>query len=143
MTARRAAALLATVAALGLSLVYLVRLAASHTSGAEMYGVLVALVAVGTGIATLALILRRPMNRVPMIVVLALWALVAIAGVAGVAAHIIGPVAGHGPVDDRARPVAAPLIFTLVGLVGATAVYIGRGTRHESRRHASQISEWR
>jgi hypothetical protein len=43
---------------------------------------------------------------------------------------VIGPGAGHGPIDSRARPIAAPLVFTLLGLVGGAAAWFGqrRGT---------------
>jgi hypothetical protein len=49
-------------------------------------------------------------------------------------AHIVGPVAGHGPVDVRPRPVLAPLIFTTFALVGGAALFIGqRSARREPR----------
>jgi hypothetical protein len=42
---------------------------------------------------------------------------------------MVGPVAGHGPVDLRPRPFGAPLIFTLLGLVGSAALWFGQRPR--------------
>jgi hypothetical protein len=36
---------------------------------------------------------------------------------------------GHGPVDLRPRPIAAPLIFTLLGLAGGAALFFGQRAR--------------
>ena len=60
------------------------------------------------------------------IAVAVLWAIVAIGGIAGVAAHIVGPVAGEGPVDPRPRPLLAPLAFTAMGVVGEIVLWIWR-----------------
>jgi hypothetical protein len=67
--------------------------------------------------------------------VLVVWGVIGLGGMAGVVAHIVGPVAGHGPVDPRPRPVLAPLIFTTFALVGSAAVVIGR------RAHVEQGGE--
>jgi hypothetical protein len=86
--------LIMSIAVLGWSIRYVVSLSLSHTTGAEMYGVLTAALATGAAVANLIL-LRAP--RVPVLVtaaVLILWALVAVAGVAGTIAHIVGPVPG-------------------------------------------------
>jgi hypothetical protein len=72
------------------------------------------------------------------VAVLILWSVVALGGLAGTVAHIIGPVAGHGPIDLRPRPIPAPLIFTLLGLAGGAALWFGRRRRarpaHELRK---------
>jgi hypothetical protein len=132
--ARRIAALVVTVLVLGFCAMYLIRLALTHTVGAEIYGVLVAGVATATALASLALLATEPRRSFATALVLGLWLVVAIGGIAGVAAHVIAPVAGHGPVDDRARPVAAPLIFTVSGVIGAVALYVGPG-RHGAARY--------
>ncbi len=130
---RRFAALVVTVLVLGFCATYLIRLAPTHTVGAEIYGVLVAGVATATALASLAILATGQRSSLATALVLGLWLVIAVAGVAGVAAHVIGPVAGHGPVDDRARPVAAPLIFTVLGVIGAVALYVGRARRGAAR----------
>lgn len=130
--------LIMSIAVLGWSIRYVVSLSLSHTTGAEMYGVLTAALATGAAVANLIL-LRAP--RVPVLVtaaVLILWALVAVAGVAGTIAHIVGPVPGHGPVDLRPRPIPAPLVFSLLGFVGSIALVLGR---RAARRRAQNNEE--
>ena len=124
--------LLAAVAVFVWSALELVSLAGRHTTGPELYGVLTAAVATFAGGASIVL-LRSPRARgMYTIAILVVWAVVAVAGIAGVGAHIVGPVAGHGPIDVRPRPMLAPLVFTLLGLVGGAALYLGR--RAEVRR---------
>lgn len=118
--------LLVTIVVLGWSIKYLVTLAVTHTTGPELYGVLTAAVAVATGVASLALVKSDRRQTITTAVVLGLWALVAIAGLAGTIAHIVGPVAGHGPVDLRPRPITAPLIFTVLGAFGGGALARGQ-----------------
>jgi hypothetical protein len=91
----------------------------------------VACVAVLSGVLTLALLRSNERHLWATVAVLVLWSVVAIGGLAGTVAHVIGPVAGHGPVDLRPRPVPAPLVFTLLGLAGGAAVWFGqrRGAR--------------
>ena len=121
--------LLMSVVVLGWSIDYTVTLAIVHNSGAELYGVLTAALSTGAAVANLAL-LRSPRVRVvATAAVVALWTVVALGGVAGVAAHIVGPVAGHGPIDLRPRPITAPLVFTLLGSVGAAALVLGQRAR--------------
>ena len=131
-TARRVRAergtlpLVMSVAVTGWSVKYLVDLALTHTTGPELYGVAVAAVAVGAGAANLALLASSRTRWFAVAAVLALWAVVALGGVAGTVAHVVGPVAGHGPVDLRPRPIAAPLVFTLLGVAGAFALFRGQ-----------------
>jgi 4-amino-4-deoxy-L-arabinose transferase-like glycosyltransferase len=107
-------------------------LAVNHNTGPELYGVLTAALSVAAGVANVVL-LRSPRKRIVMTAaVLVLWAVVAVGGFAGMIAHIVGPVPGHGPMDLRPRPIAAPLLFTLLGSVGALALF--RGQRSRSRR---------
>jgi len=104
----------------------LVNLAGRHTTGAELYGVLTAGLATFAGAAS-GVLLRSPQGRgLFTVIVLVIWAVIALAGIAGVAAHLIGPVPGHGPIDIRPRPVLAPLVFTLLGSTGGAALYVGR-----------------
>lgn len=117
---------LMTVAVFAWSAKYVVELGLTHTTGPEIYGVLTAALATGAAIANLAIFRSA---RTPVLVtaaLLALWAVIAAAGIAGAVAHVIGPVAGHGPIDLRPRPIAAPLVFTGLGLVGGAALFLGR-----------------
>jgi hypothetical protein len=118
--------LIMSVVVLGWSLKYLVSLGLTHTTGPELYGVLTAALSTGAAAANVAQ-LRSPRPLVLVtIAVLVLWAVIALAGIAGTVAHIVGPVPGHGPTDLRPRPIPAPLIFTLLGLVGGSALFSGQ-----------------
>lgn len=131
----RRVALLVSLVVFGWSVVELVNLSLTHTAGPELYGVLAAALATGAGIANLVL-LRSPGARVLVIVaVLAVWAVVALGGVAGTVAHVVGPPVGEGPIDPRPRPIAAPLVFTLLGLVGGAALLIGQLAAFRSLRN--------
>jgi len=121
--------LLVSLGVLGWSLVELVNLALVHTIGPELYGVLAAALASGAALASVALLRATPVRVVVTGAVLVLWAMVALGGVAGTIAHIVGPVPGHGPVDLRPRPIAAPLVFTLLGIVGGAALLLGQRMR--------------
>jgi hypothetical protein len=114
---------------LGWSIYYTVTLAVIHNTGPELYGVLTAVlttVAAGSNIG----LLRSPRVRVIATgAVLVLWAVVALGGIAGTIAHLVGPVPGHGPIDLRPRPIAAPLVFALLGSVGAAALFFGQRAR--------------
>lgn len=121
--------LLISVAVLGWSIKYTVTLAVVHTTGAEVYGVLTAALSTVAAVANLAL-LRAPRVRVIATgAILILWAVVALGGIAGTIAHLAGPVPGHGPIDLRPRPIAAPMVFALLGLVGAAALTLGQRAR--------------
>lgn len=129
--------LLMSVAVLGWSTKYLAGLGLAHTTGPEIYGVLVAALAVGAAVANLAVLRSSRPQLALSAMLLALWALIALGGVAGAVAHVIGPVAGHGPVDLRPRPIAAPLVFTLLGFVGGAALVLGqRAALRRARNHA-------
>ena len=122
---------------LGWSIYYTVTLAVIHHTGPELYGLLTAVLATVAGSSNLAL-LRSPRVRVIATgAVLVLWAIVALGGIAGTIAHIVGPVPGHGPIDLRPRPIAAPLVFTLLGSVGAAALAFGQ----RARMRAASTSE--
>lgn len=126
MTGRRIASLLVTVLVLLWSIEEVVNLSVNHTTGPEIYGVLAAVVAVGVSVLSLALIVTSRTRALATVGVLVLWTIVAICGLGGVAAHIVGPEEGHGPVDTRPRPMAAPLIFTALGLAGGAALFWGQ-----------------
>lgn len=130
VTERRS--LLVSIVVLGWSIDYTVTLAVVHNSGTELYGVLTAALSTGAAIANIVL-LRSPRTRViATAAVVVLWAVVAVGGLAGTIAHIVGPLAGHGPVDLRPRPIAAPLVFTLLGSAGAAALVLGQRMRIRS-----------
>jgi hypothetical protein len=123
---RRGVAIVVAFVVLGWSIVEVVNLTAVHTTGPELYGVGVAVLAVVAGIASLVLLRSGERRLWPTVAVLIIWTVVAIGGLAGTVAHIVGPVAGHGPIDTRPRPIAAPLIFTVLGVVGAAALWLGQ-----------------
>jgi hypothetical protein len=128
---RRRVWILTAIVVLGWSFVELVSLLSRHTTGPELYGVLVAGVAVAAGVLNLALLRSKQRRLWATVAVLILWSVVALGGLAGTVAHIIGPLAGHGPIDLRPRPIPAPLIFTLLALAGGAALWFGqrRGAR--------------
>ena len=121
------------------SAVELVSLLSRHTTGAELYGVLVAALAVVAGAVSVYLVASTRRRPWATWAVIALWVLIGLGGLAGVAAHVIGPVPGHGPVDTRPRPIPAPLIFTALGAVGSVAVY--RGQRAAGRQLVERSEE--
>ena len=127
VTAHRAQLMSAVV--LGWSIYYTLALAVVHNTGAELYGVLTAALSTGAAFANLAL-LRSPRARsIATGAVVLLWTVVALGGIAGTIAHVVGSVPGHGPMDLRPRPIAAPLVFTLLGTLGAAALTLGQRIR--------------
>jgi hypothetical protein len=118
-----------SVVVLGWSIKYTVTLSAVHTTGAELYGVLTAAFATAAAVANLALLRSTRIRTITTGAVLLLWAVVALGGIAGTIAHLVGPVPGHGPMDLRPRPIVAPLVFTLLGFVGAAALTLGQRAR--------------
>lgn len=149
MTGRRLASLLVTVLVLLWSMTELISLSLNHTTGPEVYGILAAAIAVAVSILSLALLVMSRMRTLATAGVLVLWAIVAICGLGGVAAHIVGPEEGHGPVDTRPRPTAAPLIFTALGVAGAAALTWGQRLSLASIREGltenqmfSEVSGW-
>ena len=111
------------------SIDYTVTLAVVHNVGAELYGVLTAALATAAAVANLGLLRSPRVRLVATAVVLVVWAIVAVGGIAGTVAHLVGPVAGQAPIDLRPRPIAAPLVFTLLGAVGAAALSLGQRAR--------------
>jgi len=97
-----------------------------HTTGPEIYGLLVAALAVASGALTTVLLASSEARPWLVVLVLLGWAVVAIGGVGGTIAHIVGPGVGHGPIDPRERPIGAPLVFTAIGLMGSAALVWGR-----------------
>jgi len=128
---RRRVSIITAIVVLGWSIVELVSLLSRHTTGPELYGVGVAGLAVAAGVLNLALLRSEQRRLWATVAVLVLWGVVALGGIAGTVAHVIGPVAGHGPIDLRPRPIPAPLIFTLLGLAGGSALWFGQ--RGEAR----------
>jgi 4-amino-4-deoxy-L-arabinose transferase-like glycosyltransferase len=126
VTGRRGVSLVVTLVVLAWSTTELISLAVKHTTGPELYGVLVATTAVITGAFSLVLLASARKRMLASAAVLVLWAVVAIGGLAGTVAHVVGPGTGHGPVDPRPRPIVAPLIFTALGLVGGAALFFGQ-----------------
>lgn len=127
--------LLMSIVVLFWSTRYFITLALGHNTGSELYGVLTAAISMGAAVANLALLRLPRVQLIATAVVVVLWAVVAFGGIAGTIAHVVGPVPGHGPIDLRPRPVAAPLVFTVLGSVGALALVLGQ--RMRLRRAAS------
>jgi hypothetical protein len=75
-----------------------------------------------------------------LVAVLVVWAVVALGGIAGTVAHVVGPPIGEGPVDARPRPIPAPLVFTLLGLVGGAALLLGQRATFRSLRRSWEES---
>lgn len=128
-TASARRSLLASAVVLAWSGAETANLALVHTTGPEVYGVLTAAMAAGAAVGNIVL-LRAPRVRIVLTgALLALWVVVALGGVAGTIAHAIGPVAGHGPIDLRPRPLVAPFVFTLLGIVGGASLFLGQRNR--------------
>jgi hypothetical protein len=133
--AEQFAPFVATALVLALSVAEFINLSGRHTVGAETYGVLVAGLAVAAGIFSLGLVLSPQKWTIAAVAVLVLWAIVALGGLAGTYYHIVGVAPEYGPIDPRTRPIIAPLIFTLIGIVGGAALFFGR---RASRRASNQ-----
>ena len=89
---RRRVWILIAIVVLGWSIVELVSLLSRHTTGPELYGVVVAGLAVAAGVLNLALLRSEQRRLWATVAVLILWGVVALGGLAGTVAHIIGPV---------------------------------------------------
>ena len=131
--------LIMSVVVLGWSIKYTVSLGLDHTTGPEVYCLLTAALSTGAALANLALLRSSRMSTLVVGAVLVLWAVVALGGVAGTIAHIVGPVAGHGPVDLRPRPIPAPLVFTALGVVGSTALLLARRAATRRARNHEEV----
>ncbi len=136
---RRLTLFVTTGVVLALSVAEFINLSGRHTVGAESYGLLVAGVAVAAGIFSLGLVLSPQRRVIATAAVLVLWAIVVLGGVAGTYYHIVGVAPEYGPVDPRPRPIAAPLVFTLLGIGGGTALFFGQ--RAAIRRARNQEEE--
>lgn len=117
---------------LALSVAEFINLAGRHTVGLESYGLLVAGIAVAAGIFSLGLVVTSQRRLIATAAVLVLWAIVALGGIAGAYYHMVGVSPDHGPVDPRPRPVPAPLIFTVLAVVGGSALLMGHGARRRA-----------
>ena len=130
--------LLVSAAVLLYGLVETVSLAIVHHDGPEIEGVVVAATTALAGLLNVALLrldLRSPRAlAVATVALLVLWMVVAVGGIAGFVAHLVGPSSEPGFFDPRPRPIAAPLVFTLVGFVGAAAIVLGQRRRVRSGR---------
>jgi FtsH-binding integral membrane protein len=123
---RRWVSLGLAVIALVWAVVETVGLVANHTLGAEIYGVLVAVLAVFGGVFTLSVLISTHRRIVASAAVLVLWAIVALGGIAGAYYHAVGVDPKYSPVDPRPRPVTAPLGFTAIALIGAASLVYGQ-----------------
>jgi hypothetical protein len=136
---RRSAPFVTSALVLALSVAEFINLSGRHMVGSESYGLLVAGVAVAAGTFSLGLVLSPQRRVIATAAVLVLWAIVALGGVAGTYYHIVGVAPEYGPVDPRPRPIAAPLVFTLLGTVGGTALFFEQ--RAAIRRARNQGEE--
>jgi hypothetical protein len=133
---------LAIVALVG-SVVELVTLVSKHTLGAEVYGVLVAVLALLAGVFTLSLLVPVRRRVAASVGVLVLWTIVAFGGIAGAYYHAVGVDPKYSPVDPRPRPAAAPLIFTALAVAGGVGLFYGQrlGLRISSSRSDTPSKE--
>jgi hypothetical protein len=127
-----------TALVLALSVAEFISLNGRHTIGAESYGLLVAGVAVAASILSLGLLLSPQRRVIATAAALVLWTIVALGGVAGTYYHVVGVAPEYGPVDPRPRPIAAPLVFTLLGTVGGSAVFFGQRTATRRARNQGE-----
>lgn len=132
--------LLVSAAILVYGLVETASLAIVHHTGPEIQGVAVAATTALAGLLNVALLrldLRSPRAlAIASVALLVLWVVVAVGGVAGFLAHLVGPAGDPGFFDPRPRPIAAPLVFTLVGIAGAAALVLGqRAHSRAGRQH--------
>jgi hypothetical protein len=123
---RQRAALIASAALFIWAAVELVSLLQRHTTGPEIYGLVVAALAAIAAAGNVWFLRSNERRAWYVVALIVVWVVIALGGVAGVVAHIVGPVADHGPVDVRPRPISAPLVFTAMGAVGALALWLGR-----------------
>jgi hypothetical protein len=123
---RRRALFVTTALVLAWSVAEFINLSGRHTVGAESYGLLVAGISVAAGIFSLGLVLSPRRRVIAAAATVVLWAIVALGGLAGTYYHIVGVAPEYGPVDPRPRPTAAPLVFTLLGTVGGSAVFLAQ-----------------
>jgi hypothetical protein len=128
-----------TALVLALSIAEFINLSGRHTVGAESYGLLVAGAAVVAGILSLGLVLSPQRRPIATAAVIVLWAIVALGGVAGTYYHVVGVASEYGPIDPRPRPIVAPLVFTVLGTVGGSALFFAQ--RAAIRRTPDQHEE--
>jgi hypothetical protein len=117
---------LVSAVVLGWSIDYTVTLGVIHHTGPQLFGVLTAAVSAGAAIANLRLLRSSSGQPVLTGAVVALWTLVAAGGIGGTIAHLSGPFAGRPLVESGDALSVAPLVFTLLGLVGAAALVLGQ-----------------
>jgi hypothetical protein len=130
-TARRVA-IIATLAVLAWSIVELIGLGLRHTTGPQLYGVLVAVLAVAASALNFVLLVSAR-RRAWVVGAVVLWTVVALGGIAGAVAHVAWPETGpYG--DPRPKPAAAPLAFTAMGAVGGLTIVLGQCGRSSRRR---------
>jgi len=105
-------------------LVLLFMLADRHTTGGEIDGVIVAGLGVLTGILSLAFLGGTGRSRGALGILVVLWLAVAIGGLSGYHDHSLAVTAASA--DLRARPSFAPLLFSVLGLIGGAALLVRR-----------------
>jgi hypothetical protein len=136
--AERFAPFVAIALVLALSVAEFVNLSGRHTIGAESYALLVAGLAVAAGILSLGLVLSPQKWAIATIAVLVVWGIVALGGIAGTYYHIVGVAPEYSPIDPRPRPALAPLVFTLYGLIGGSALFFGSRTANRRARNPEE-----
>jgi peptidoglycan/LPS O-acetylase OafA/YrhL len=92
-----------------------------HTKGWAIFGPVTAALAAVAGVVSLAYLTMRARRRVATIGLVALWLFVALAGYEGFSAHRHAITLGA----DTQPPAVAPLLFTALGIAGATVLRYG------------------
>src|SRR5262245_36247585 len=93
-----------------------------HTTGWAIFGPVTAALAAIAGGVSLAYLATRRRRRIATIGLIALWLFVALAGYEGFSAHRHAVALGF---TDTQAPAVAPLLFTVVGIAGATILRYG------------------
>jgi len=133
MSRTHRAAIVATLALLAWSIVEVIGMGLRHTSGSQLYGVIVAVLAVGAGFLNLALLLSARRRTWAVAGAAVLWAVVALGGIAGVVAHVAWPTTGPYA-DPRPKPAMAPLAFTAMGAAGGLTIVLALRAGSSRRR---------
>ena len=120
---RRAAVATAVVTVLALGLLVDLLLV-NHTIGEEIWGPIVASAALAVGVFSLVYLAADGRSRGIRFALLAFWAAVAFLGYGGYNDHRL-PRPADTLTDQRPRPPLAPLAFTVLGIVGGAALFLG------------------
>lgn len=130
-TQRRVAALGTAVVTVACLMLLGLFLEGRHTAGGEIVGVIAAGGGVAISVLSLVHICLSRDHRLARVLLMVLWLVLAVGGIGGLIDHAEPVVPGQS-IDQRPRPPLAPLVFTGLALLGATA--LGVGSRRQRRQ---------